>query len=58
MFLTMNSKYKSLFVKGLLALLAFSFALAGIIGFTGGMGQINIAKINKTTINIFFMALL
>ena len=48
----MNSKYKSLFVKGLLALLAFSFALAGIIGFTGGMGQINIAKINKTNINV------
>lgn len=48
----MNSKYKSLFVKGLLALLAFSFALAGIIGFTGGMGQINIAKINKANINV------
>ena len=52
MIFVMNDKYKNLFVKGLLALLAFSFALAGIIGFSGTMNQANIVKINKTNINV------
>lgn len=52
MIFVMSDKYKNLFVKGLLALLAFSFALAGIIGFSGTMNQANIVKINKTNINV------
>ena len=54
MIFVMNDKYKNLFVKGLLALLAFSFALAGIIGFSGTMNQANIVKINKTNIRNFY----
>ena len=48
----MTDKYKNLFIKGLLALLAFSFALAGVVGFSGTMNQANIVKINKTNINV------
>lgn len=48
----MTVNCKNFFVRTLLALLALSFILAGVIGFFGGVGETSIAKINKNSLNI------
>lgn len=48
----MKIEIKSIFIKTLLIILAFSFVLFGIINFFSGVGNSNILKINKQGISV------
>ncbi len=48
----MKFKIKSIFIKTLLIILAFSFVLFGIINFFSGVGDNNILKVNKQKVSV------